>query len=241
MRARDQVTAAPDARQRRRWGLRPGGPVAPLLPAAARRPAAILALCCLVLVVALGLMFAHQSHGSAIDDAVDSWVMGLHVSAHALSRLTLLGDGLEMTTLTALLAIGCLAARRVGGAVLAVVSVPVAAALTELVLKPLVHRTITGDLTYPSGHTTGTFALAAVIAVVVLGSPGGRARLAVRIAVVIAAALVASAVGFAMIGLRYHYFTDTVGGAAVGIGTVLGVAFLLDSDVIRRWLGRLGR
>ncbi len=201
----------------------------------------MVAVGCLILVVALGVATAHQSHPDAIDRAVDSWIMGLHVSSHVLSGLSMLGGGVEMTILTAVVAISCLAARRLSGAVLAVVSVPVAAALTELVLKPLVHRTIAGDLTYPSGHTTGVFALGTVVAVVVLGSPGGRARSGARIAGVIAAAVIASAVGFAMIGLQYHYFTDTIGGAAVGIGSVLSIAFLLDADLIRRWLGRLGR
>jgi membrane-associated phospholipid phosphatase len=125
--------------------------------------------------------------------------------------------------------------------VLAVVGVLVAAMLTELVLKPLVHRTIVGDLTYPSGHTTGLFALATVVAVVVLGSGSGGPPRAARVAVVIAAVVVACAVGFAVIGLYYHYFTDTIGGAAVGTGTVLGVAFLLDVGRVRSLLGRLGR
>jgi membrane-associated phospholipid phosphatase len=193
---------------------------------------------CLILVVALGIASAHQSHGDAIDRAVDSRVIGLHIPPHILSALSLFGDAAEMTALTALTAIGCLAARRLSAAVLAVGSVLAAAALTEFVLKPLVHRTLAGDLTYPSGHTTGVFALASVIAVVVLGSRGRWLGPAARIAVVVAAAIIASAVGFAMIGLRYHYFTDTVGGAAVGVGAVLGIALLLDAGVIRRWLGR---
>ena len=32
----------------------------------------------------------------------------------------------------------------------------------------------------------------------------------------------------AVIGLRWHYFTDTVGGVALGTGTVLTLAFLID-------------
>jgi membrane-associated phospholipid phosphatase len=55
------------------------------------------------------------------------------------------------------------------------------------------------------------------------------------------AVVVSCLVGMAMIGLDFHYFTDTIGGAAVGTGTVLGAAFLLDVDRIRGWLGRLGR
>jgi hypothetical protein len=31
-----------------------------------------------------------------------------------------------------------------------------------------------------------------------------------------------------VIGLRWHYFTDCVAGAAVGAGTVLALALLLD-------------
>jgi membrane-associated phospholipid phosphatase len=47
-------------------------------------------------------------------------------------------------------------------------------------------------------------------------------------------------VAIGVIGLRWHYFTDTVAGAAVGIGTVCGLALLLDLPVPRRWLA-LGR
>ena len=40
----------------------------------------------------------------------------------------------------------------------------------------------------------------------------------------------------AVIGLECHYFTDAVAGAAVGIGTVCGLALILDRPAIRRWL-----
>ena len=82
---------------------------------------------------------------------------------------------------------------------------------------------------------------AAAMAVVLLAPRSGRPHPAVRIAVIAAAVVVASAVGIAMIGLHYHYFTDTVAGAAVGIGVVIGVAFLLDLPVARRWLRWPGR
>ncbi len=241
MDATDQVAVAPGAGQARRPGLSRGGPAAPLLPARARKPAAIVAVCCLVLVLAMGIPAAHHDHGYAIDRSVDSWIAGLHVPAQVLSALSWPGGGIEMVALTAALALACLMARRVSGAALAVLGVLVAAALTEDVLKPLVHRTIAGDLTYPSGHTTGMFALATAIAVVVLGSRRGWPRPALRVAVVLAAVIVACAVGFAVIGLHYHYFSDTVGGAAVGTGAVLGVAFVLDAGPIRRLPGRLGR
>jgi membrane-associated phospholipid phosphatase len=243
MRAKNQATVAPGAGKSRRWGLRPGGPAASLLPAAARRPAAIVALCCLVLVVTLGFLFAHQGQGHAIDHAVDSWVMGLHIRSGTLESISRLGGLPAMTVMTGALAVACLVVRRLSGALLAVIGVLIALGLTEDVLKPLVHRTITVRhyLTYPSGHTTALFALSTALAVVLLSPRSGRPHPAVRIGAVVVAVAVSCLVGMAMIGLDFHYFTDTIGGAAVGIGVVLGTAFLLDVEVVRRWLGRLSR
>lgn len=196
-----------------------------------------------MVVAALGAATAHQASGTAIDRSVDSWVIGLNLSAHALSLLSQLGGVPAMMVMTAALALGCLAVHRPGGALLAIAGVLLASLLTEAVLKPLVHRTIGIDhfLTYPSGHTTGLFALSTALAVILLSTRSGRPRPAVRIAIVAVAVAVSCAVGFAMIGLDFHYFTDTIGGAAVGTGTVLGTAFLLDLKVVRRWLGRLSR
>jgi membrane-associated phospholipid phosphatase len=242
MEAKDQVTAPDDVSQRRRSVLPHRGPAAPLLPAGSRRPAAVAALCCLVLVVVLGVGFAHQSRGVALDRAVDSWVMSLHIPSRTLLLISQLGNLPAMTAMTGALALGCLLVRRLNGALLAVIGVLIASGVTEAVVKPLVHRTITvyHYVTYPSGHTTGLFALSTALAVVLLSSRSGRHKVASRIAIV-AAVVVSCMVGVAVIGLDYHYFTDAIGGAAVGIGAVLGTAFLLDVDLIRRWLGRPGR
>ena len=40
--------------------------------------------------------------------------------------------------------------------------------------------------------------------------------------------MITAIVATAVIGLRWHYFTDTVAGAAVGLGTVCALALLLD-------------
>ena len=157
------------------------------------------------------------------------------------STLRLIGTDDRLRLTPAAFAVTCLAVRRIGGAVLAVVGVALASAITESVLKPLVHRTIYGFLTYPSGHTTGLFALTAALAVVLLAPSSGRPRPAVRVAAVAAAAIVAAVVGLAMVGQHFHYFTDTIAGAAVGTGVVIGVAFLLDLPVARRWLRWPGR
>lgn len=104
-------------------------------------------------------------------------------------------------------------------------------------LKPLVHETIAGDnLSYPSGHMTALFALTAGAAVILLDPPGGRLSRAVRIGIVATLVIIDTVVAAALITMEYHYFTDIIAGAAVGIGVVLTCAFLLDISVLRRRL-----
>jgi membrane-associated phospholipid phosphatase len=45
---------------------------------------------------------------------------------------------------------------------------------------------------------------------------------------VLGAAVIAATVAVAVVVLRYHSFTDTVAGTAVGVGIVLLTALLLD-------------
>jgi hypothetical protein len=62
---------------------------------------------------------------------------------------------------------------------------------------------------------------------------GGRA---LRVVIPAAACVPGGVVAIGVIGLRWHYFTDAVAGAAVGIGTVCGLALILDLPAARRWL-----
>jgi hypothetical protein len=55
----------------------------------------------------------------------------------------------------------------------------------------------------------------------------GRPNVA-RAALVVVACGVRALVAVGVVGLRWHYFTDTVGGVALGTGTVLTLAFLID-------------
>ena len=139
-----------------------------------------------------------------------------------------------------IIAVICLVTGRVNGAVLAGVAVPVASGLTEHVLKPLVGGTALGFPAYPSGHATATFALAAVLAVLMLNPPGPALTPALRLIIPAAAVTLACTVSTAMIGSGVHYFTDTIAGAAVGVGTVTATALVLDLPGPRRWLAAAG-
>ncbi|HEY2507392.1 MAG TPA: phosphatase PAP2 family protein [Streptosporangiaceae bacterium] len=213
-----------------------GRPVQPLLSLPARRPAAITLAGCAVIAIVIAALVAHTSGPDAVDRAVDSWIRG-GLSAHAriLGLVHDLGETVQATIITAAIAVASLAARRLNGAILVVVSVPLAVVLTE-VAKHLVRHTLGGYPDYPSGHTTVLFAMATSIAILLVSPPHRRPPAAARVTLVVIASLVGCAVGVAMIGLGFHYFTDTVGGAAVGTGVVLAMTFLLDSRRIRGWL-----
>jgi len=211
-------------------------PVPPLLPAGARRPAAVLVLCCAAVITVGALAAAGRSRGSGPDNAVDSWIIG-HLGSHytLLRPVADIGGGIATAVLAAALVIGCLLVRRVNGALLALISAVLASVVTEAVLKPLVHETIGSPpaLTYPSGHTTDVVTIATVIVVLLLNPPRGRLGRLALIAIPVLLALIACAVAVSLVAIRWHYFTDTVAGAAVGIAVVLLTALALDVPAIR--------
>jgi membrane-associated phospholipid phosphatase len=208
----------------------------PLLPSSARSPAAWLVVCCAVLVVAGGVLFAHQSSADGFDSAADSPVLrALGAHTGLLVRLATPGTREGAAALSAAVIVGCLLARRLNGALLGLLAVPVAVGVCDGLIKPLAHRTYLGSLAYPSGHTTAVVAVAATVTLLLAG-PGARVPRVVRVLVPAAAVCLSCVVAVAVIGLRWHYFTDTVAGAAIGIGTVCGLALLLDLPVVRRRL-----
>jgi membrane-associated phospholipid phosphatase len=201
----------------------------PLLGPAGRLRAGMLLACCAILVTVLGLLFAHQTTADRLDHAIDSPViawLGGHPGLAA--WLAAPGSGLPAIGLSAVIVVACLLTGRLNGAVLAAAAVPAAVGVNDGLCKPLVHRTYLGALSYPSGHTATLFALAATLAVLFYIPPRPAGARVLRIAIPAAACVLGCVVAVGVIGLRWHYFTDTVAGAAVGIGTVCGLALLLD-------------
>ena len=207
----------------------------PLLDAAARRRAGLLLACCAILVVALGLLFAHQVTADRLDHAIDApiitWLDG-HPGLAA--WLAFPGSQRPAVALSAAMVIGCLLTGRLNRAVLAAAAVPAAVAVNDGLCKPLFHRTYLGVLSYPSGHTATMFALAATLAVLLAVPLRSVTARAFRIAILAAACALGTVVAVGVIGLRWHYFTDTVAGAAVGIGTVCALALVLDLPTRRQ-------
>jgi len=207
-----------------RTGLRP------LVPAAMRPAAAAVLVVCAAVMAVLGALVAGQTRAEPLDSLVDSRIRGgLGGQWRVLEDLAGLGDLMPVVVMTAVLLLACLVTRRWRGAVLVAVAVPAATGLTEFVLKPLIGRTLMGALSFPSGTEARVFALAAAFAVL-LADPVRRPRIpaVVRLALAVVVLLAAVAVAVALVGLGQHYFTDTVGGAAVGTAVALGIALILD-------------
>jgi undecaprenyl-diphosphatase len=184
---------------------------------------------CTLLVAALGILFADQSRASWLDHVVDSPIistLGVHgLTAYRLASPGTLGPAV---LISGAIAVICLRFRRINGAVLALLAVPVSDGLDDGILKPLIGRTDLGQLTYPSGHTTAVFALATTVAILILVPPQESRTRVLRVLLVLGSVAVSLIVAVAVIALEWHYFTDTIGGAAVAIGVVCGLAMILD-------------
>jgi membrane-associated phospholipid phosphatase len=199
----------------------------PLLPAPARRPVALV-LAGAALTLAVGALFVRDQYADPLDRWAASWAAS-HLSGYdgPLRLVADLGQKIQAIVVIVAMILACLAARRVNGAVLAAVSTPAAAVVTEKVLKPIASH-LNPHASYPSGHTTSVFALIATAAVLLAWPTRTSGRPRLWLAVLAPAVLVGCAVCVAVIGLGEHHLIDAIGGAAVGVAVVLAAAFVLD-------------
>ena len=219
-----------------------------LIPAGLRRAALALIAVSAAITVVLGALFWHHTTGSALDNWVERHVQtgngfGPGGGGHRGVRLLLMPFGMLGNTPllglgTAFLVYCCLGLRRYRGAIMLGASVIISSALSEEILKPIVERTRYGSLSYPSGHATAAFALAAAIIVLLVRPPGTRMPVSMRVVLGSLTALAACSIAVGLTGI--HYFTDTIGGAGVGIAVTLAIALLLDRfDVVSSPPGEL--
>jgi len=180
----------------------------PLVPIAARRLAVSTVAVCVLVLTVQGVWIRHGMETSWVDATVNAKVVAA-LGEHPLLLAVLVWPG-ELVPFIAM------------AAALVAISVPLAATVTELVLKPLIGGTAWGN-PFPSGHVTNVVAVATALTVLL-----ARAPRRLRLALAFTAFLLAGATAIGVIGAQMHHFSDTVGGAAVGIGTVLLTALILD-------------
>jgi undecaprenyl-diphosphatase len=210
----------------------------PLLGGPARTWAIAVVIGCVLLVAVLGGLFAGQARANWFDHLVDSPIISM-LGHHGLTTLRLASPGTlgPAVLISGAIAVICLRFRRINGAVLALLAVPVSDGLDDAILKPLIGRTDLGQLTYPSGHTTAVFAMTATVAILLLVPPQQSRTRTLRVLLVLVALGIALIVAAAVIALEWHYFTDTIGGAAVAVAVVCTLAIIIDQLTTNRWLG----
>jgi membrane-associated phospholipid phosphatase len=170
----------------------------------------------------LGLVYAGDSTGTALDETARAswqWLPSPWFQIAQLIDLTgeLVGGGLLLGALV--LTFWRTGYRR--AAVLAVVGTGLAVGAT-MVLKPVVGRTINdGFLSFPSGHTATATSIALVVALVLGQRWAARAMLLITVPA-------GAAMAWSQIVLNTHYATDTVGGFCTALAVVPPTAWAID-------------
>ena len=203
-----------------------------LIPRAWRPVAVLTWVAAAVVLAVLGWHFAHNGPTDAADALVGAHVkLRLASHPHLLSLAARLGSPAVVIGGSVTLALLWLVGGRRRAALFALIAAPAAGAITELVLKPIVHRQLHPQaLMFPSGHATGAFALA--LTVVILLLPREQTRLLPALAgmvVGVAALAVASVVAVAVVALGWHYVTDVIGGVVTAVVVVVGLAAVIDA------------
>lgn len=201
-----------------------------------RRPVWGLVGVCWVVTVALGVWFAGAGSAGRLDTALMDWVHAVAGDKGRVAELLVWPSSPPVVyAVMAATVVFALCMRRWELAALAVVGPALAVALVELVGKPLVHRHLSGYLSYPSGHTVSTVS---VLTVAMVGLATG-ARIGLRVLALLIWLVITGAVMVGLVAMNYHYATDTVGGLGVALGIVPPLAILTDVAAIRRARSRL--
>jgi membrane-associated phospholipid phosphatase len=200
----------------------------PLLAQQARGPAVAVIMLAVSVVALLGMRYADQDTAGHLDRGLDALMVSLLSGDQPIAQaLASLGNPAQATLLITVVAGAAAAAKRWSGVLLVIVGTLTAAAITELILKPLIGRLRFGNLAFPSGHTTAVAAIAIAAAILISGARWPRS-LALRTLASLTVAAIAAGVAISLVVQDIHYATDTVAGYCVALATVLTVALCLD-------------
>ncbi len=185
---------------------------------------------CVVVTVLLVTVYPGLHLRRRVDVPFDSWLRSGVAGRHTLLELVAaLGEPPGVLVECAVIIALCVVGHRWRAAVLAAIGPAVAVALTEWALKPLTAHLVASYLVFPSGHVAATSGVATVVAVVLLGPSRPPWPPWVRGVLIAVVVLGTAAVAVAVVGLRWHLMTDTVGGICVGVATVLVLARALEA------------
>ncbi|MFC5141935.1 phosphatase PAP2 family protein [Actinomycetospora rhizophila] len=209
-----------------------GAPRTPVLVRPSWRiPALVVVAVCAATTAVLGVRYHGQDEPGRLDALVDPNIVVTSSSAEgALRPLILLGSPAVIALLVAGIAGWAATQRWWSAAALAVLGPGLAAVSTEFLLKPLVGRTLDGDLAFPSGHAVRVAAVSVVVLVLLVAGHRPRHRPA-RIAIGSAAVLLPACAAYALVALTWHYTTDAIGGVLVAVAVVIAIALVLDAGV----------
>ncbi len=200
---------------------------------------------CLLLVGVFGFV-AHSVFGEQALGDIDRRI-GLALQAHrerapqvrhAMVVLTAVGSAEAMTGLTVLVGLGLLMRRKRLLALVWLLAM-IATAVLNLGLKSAFGRdrppwrdvvVDENGPSFPSGHSMGTVIAFGLLAYFLFLALSDRRE---RVAVIVLAAVLALTVGLSRIYLGAHYFSDVVGGFAVG-GAWLSVCISASESARRR-------
>jgi membrane-associated phospholipid phosphatase len=133
----------------------------------------------------------------------------------------------QIAILLAIVAGAAAALQRWSGVLLAIVGTIAAAAITEVILKPLIGRLRSGALPFPSGHpppwpqwpSRPRFSS---------GSAEWPRSAALRLLGGVVLVAIPVGGGLSLVAQHVHYLTNTVAGYCMAVATVLAVALGLD-------------
>ncbi|GLZ38975.1 phosphatidic acid phosphatase [Actinokineospora sp. NBRC 105648] len=200
-----------------------------LLPPELTRPATAVAVLCFAATAALGVAVAGGTAEGPWDaaafDALDRLYGALPGVVEPVSLTT---NPVVMIGLLVVIAAVALVRGRPEVALLAAVGPALAAGVNTWLLKPLFGRTHDDYLAYPSGHTTTFVSIMAVLTLVIsANAPPGRRVIRTVTTAGVSFVLFAVAAS-AIVELRYHYLSDTLGALSWAVGAVITVAAVID-------------
>jgi membrane-associated phospholipid phosphatase len=150
-------------------------------------------------------------------NALDRWgfeMLAKSPDSATYTRITDVGSPVVMVVGVILAALIVVRRDRVRAAA-CIVGPALSVILVEFVMKPAIGRHYLGVLSYPSGNVNDIAALATAWAIAVPRR--------IRPIVIVIGACSVLAMIIAVIGMRWHYPSDALGGAVLGVGVVLFV------------------